>query len=505
MTEITDFATIVLLVTGGFALAVLSTKITARVPVPAPAIFLVAAALVSDLWPRVYGEVPIKTVERIAVVALIVILFNGGMDIGWRRFRAAAGPILSLGVIGTFATAGIVAAFAHYALGFDWMLAGIVGAALAPTDPAVMFSVLGRREIAGRSGTTLEGEAGVNDPAGIALMLGMIELATHDDASPLVVLREFAVEMSIGTAAGLLGALILVPLLRRVRLPSEGLYPVLTIVLAGALYAATSLGHGSGFLAVFITGLFLGDARTPYKGQIERFHGSLATLAELVVFVALGLTVSIGGLSGRVWGDGIALALVLALLVRPLVVVGTLAVAHLRWTERAFIAWAGLKGAVPILLAAFAVLGGVTGANRVYGIVFVVVLVSVIGQGTLVPLAARVLHVPMHVRPSLPWQLAVGLTEEPQGAREFMVARGSRSEGHAIRDLPLGKQAWVTLIVRDGVAIQPNGSLRLCVGDRILMLAEHDDLPALSHLFERDARAEATDSTPPSEGDPPEF
>jgi potassium/hydrogen antiporter len=497
MTEITDFATIVLLVTGGFAVAVLSTKITARVPVPAPAIFLVAAALVSDLWPRLYGEVPIKTVERIAVVALIVILFNGGMDIGWRRFRAAAGPILSLGVIGTFATAGIVAAFAHYALGFDWMLAGIVGAALAPTDPAVMFSVLGRREIAGRSGTTLEGEAGVNDPAGIALMLGMIELASHEDASRLVVLREFVVEMSIGAAMGLLGALILVPLLRRVRLPSEGLYPVLTIALAGTLYAATSLTHGSGFLAVFVTGLFLGDARTPYKGEIERFHGSLAALAELVVFVALGLTVSIGGLSGRVWGDGIALALVLALLARPLVVVGTLATARLRWTERAFIAWAGLKGAVPILLAAFAVLGGVTGADRVYGIVFVVVLVSVIGQGTLVPLVARVLHIPMHERPSLPWQLAVGLTEEPHGAREFMVAPGSRAEGHEIRDLPLGEHAWVTLIVRNGAAIQPSGSLLLCAGDRVLMLTEHDDQTALSELFEKGGLTEATRPSPP--------
>jgi cell volume regulation protein A len=499
MTEITDFATIVLLVTGGFALGVLSTKITARVPVPGPAIFLVAAALVSDLWPRLYGEVPIKTVERIAVIALIVILFNGGMDIGWRRFRAAAGPILSLGVLGTFATAGIVAAFAHYALGFDWMLAGIVGAALAPTDPAVMFSVLGRREIAGRSGTTLEGEAGVNDPAGIALMLGMIELATHDDSSPLVVLREFAVQMSIGTAMGLLGALILVPLLRRVRLPSGGLYPVLTIALAGSLYAATSLGHGSGFLAVFITGLFLGDARTPYKGEIERFHGSLATLAELAVFVALGLTLSIGGLSGRVWADGIALALVLALLARPLVVVGTLATAHVRWAERAFVAWAGLKGAVPILLAAFAVLGGVTGADRVYGIVFVVVLVSVIGQGTLVPLAARVLQIPMHERPSLPWELAVGLTEEPLGAREFTVARGARAEGHEIRDLPLGEHVWITLIVRDGAAIQPNGSLRLCAGDRVLILAEYEDQPALSRLFEKGGLPEATiPGTPPT-------
>src|SRR5919109_2046372 len=120
MTEIADFAAIVILVAGGFALAVLSTKITARVPIPAPAIFLVAAALVSDVWPRVYGEVPIKTVERIAVVALIVILFNGGMDIGWRRFRASVGPILGLGVGGTFATAGIVAPLPPHSPRFGW-------------------------------------------------------------------------------------------------------------------------------------------------------------------------------------------------------------------------------------------------------------------------------------------------------------------------------------------------------------------------------------------------
>jgi potassium/hydrogen antiporter len=205
MTEISDFAGIVLVVTVGFALAVLSTKLTERVPVPAPALFLLAAAVVSDIWPGVYEAVEIETVERIAVVALVVILFNGGIDIGWRRFRASAGPILSLGVLGTFATAALVAVIAHYALGFEWTLAGIVGAAIAPTDPAVMFSVLGRREVAGRSGTILEGEAGVNDPAGIALMIGMIELSTHADASFWVVVRQFAVEMSIGVALGVLG------------------------------------------------------------------------------------------------------------------------------------------------------------------------------------------------------------------------------------------------------------------------------------------------------------
>jgi cell volume regulation protein A len=395
MTEISDFGAIVLIVTAGFALAVLSTKLTERIPVPGPAIFLLAAAVVSDLWPRAYELVPIATVERIAVVALVVILFNGGIDLGLRSFRAAAGPILSLGVPGTFATAGIVAAFAHYALGFEWILAGIVGAALAPTDPAVMFSVLGPREIEGRSDATLEGEAGVNDPAGIALMIGMIELATNDDATFLVLLREFAVEMGIGTATGLAGGFLLVNLLRGVRLPSQSLYPVLALALAGALYGATALAHGSGFLAVFIAGLFVGDAGMPYKDELERFHGSLASLAELVVFVALGLTVSIGSLSGRVWVEGMVLAVLLALFARPLVVVATLAPARFRWAERSFIAWSGLKGAVPILLAAFAVLGHVPGANRVYGIVFVVVLVSVVGQGTLVPLVARTLHIPM--------------------------------------------------------------------------------------------------------------
>jgi cell volume regulation protein A len=402
VTEIADFAVVVLLVAAAVALAVMSTTLTGRIPVPAPAIFLVAAALASDAWPQLYEHVPIENVERLAVVALIVILFNGGMDIGWRRFRGAAGPVLSLGVLGTFATAGIVAVFAHVALGFEWTLAGIIGAALAPTDPAVMFSVLGRREIGGRSGTTLEGEAGMNDPAGIALMLGLIELATHDDASFFVVVREFAVEMAVGAAVGIAGARALVPLLRRLPLPAEGFYPVLALALAGVLYSAASLAHGSGFLAVFIAGLVLGDARLPYKREIERFHVSLATLAEIVVFVGLGLTVSLGSLSGRVWRDAVLFLLVLALVARPLVVALGLVTARLRWTERAFIAWSGLKGATPILLAAFAVIGGVQNASSVYGIVFVVVLLSVIVQGTLVPFVATALRVPMHRRPLSP-------------------------------------------------------------------------------------------------------
>jgi cell volume regulation protein A len=449
--------------------------------VPAPALFLAAAALASDLWPSLYDHVPILTVERIAVVALVVILFNGGIDIGMRRLRASLVPVLSLGLVGTFLTAGAIASVAHLLLGMDWTLAGLIGAALAPTDPAVMFSVLGRREIGGRSGTTLEGEAGMNDPAGIALMIGMIELATSDHATLLVVGREFAVEMAIGAAFGLIGARLIVPMLGRAHLPSEGLYPVLALGLAFVLYGATSVAHGSGFLAVFLAGLGVGDARLPYKSAIERFQGALAGLAELVVFIALGLTVRLSDLGVQDWLEGLVLFVVLAVVIRPIVVAVTLAGVRMSRAEKTFIAFSGLKGAVPVLLAAFAIIGGAPDADRIYGLVFIAVLASVLAQGTLVPFVARRLGIPMQLQDRLPWELSVRIGSEPTGAREHRVEAGSRADGMALGDLPIGDDAWITLLVRDGDALQPDSDLELRPDDRLLILADperSDDLKA---------------------------
>jgi potassium/hydrogen antiporter len=163
-----------------------------RFPVPEPGIFLVFAAIASDVFPGLADALSTQEVERIGVVAIIVILFNGGTLVGWRRFRVAAVPIFTLGVLGTFATAGVIAVAAHFLFDFSWITAGILGAALSPTDPAVMFSVLGDKEIRGRAGTILEGESGVNDPVGIALMIGMLELAKDADASFWIVVEEFA-------------------------------------------------------------------------------------------------------------------------------------------------------------------------------------------------------------------------------------------------------------------------------------------------------------------------
>src|SRR6187200_910302 len=309
-------------------LALVATKLSDRYPIPAPALFLLLALAIPVAIPQ------IKTVERIGVVALIVILFDGGMTIGWRRFRRAAVPIASLGIVGTLATAAVLAGCAHYLFDFSWTTSWILGAALSPTDPAVMFSILGDKEIRGRTGTILEGEAGVNDPVGIALMIGIIEFATSDGGSYWGIVQEFALEMTIGLAVGLAGTAALIFLMRHVRLPSEGLYPLRTLAAAGVIYGLASVAHGSGFLAVFIAGLALSDLELPYKRQIQLFDEGI-------------------------WSDGLLLAIALAFVARPLGLAPLLWPMRMRLGEKLFLAWGGLKGAVPILLAAFVILADV--------------------------------------------------------------------------------------------------------------------------------------------------
>ena len=399
MHEVTHFGEIVLLVSAALSVALLSGRLSERLRVPTAAFFLLAAAVTSDIWPGAGNAISIRNVERIAVVALIVILFDGGMRVGWRRFRESAVPIVSLGLLGTFATAGLMTLAAHYLLDFSWQTAGLLGAALAPTDPAVMFSVFGRKEIGGRTGTILEGESGANDPVGIALMLAAVSLAQSDSTSVARAVGEFVLQLGAGIVVGVVGAYLVVLTLRRVVLPDPALYPLRTLAFAGAIYGLATVVHGSGFLAVYVAGILVGDAGIPAKRTVERFNTSLASLAEIVVFVALGLTIDLTELGANYrWLDGLVLAVVLAVVVRPLAVGPLLVPAKLSHRERLFVMWSGLKGAVPILLASFAVLGGVEDANRIYGIVFVVVAFSVVLQGASIPFVAARLGIPMESR-----------------------------------------------------------------------------------------------------------
>jgi len=394
--DILEFGRIILLVAGALSLAILVRVVAARIGLPTAALLLIVAAVASDLSDRLAALLSFEDVQRVATLALIVILFDGGMSMGLAKFRSAAVPITVLGVLGTFGTAPLVGVAAHYALGFDWTVALLIGAALAPTDPAVTFSVLAGKEVEGRSGTILEGESGFNDPVGIALMIGMIELATVPDAGVADVAWEFVREMGVGLAEGAIAGYILLQLLRRMPLPDKSLYPITVLLLAGVIYGIAAASHGSGFLAVFVAGIVIGDAAFPSRIEVRHFLSALADLGELAVFVALGLTISLAFIfSGDLWWQGLVLAVLLGFVVRPLVVAPLLLPSKLSRGERLFVMWAGLKGAVPILLASLAVVGGTEQAPEIYGIVFVVVLFSVVVQGTLVPTVAGRLGVPM--------------------------------------------------------------------------------------------------------------
>lgn len=484
MDEILSYGTILLVVAAGFLLALAVIKLTERFPIPSPALFLLIGALIS--FPQLYKHLDVKTAERIGVIALVLILFDGGMHVGWRRFRRSAFPIATLGIVGTFVTAALVAVPAHYFFDFSWTLAWIAGAALAPTDPAVMFSVLGNREIGGRSGTILEGESGANDPVGIALMIAILDYATSSRASLWAGIGDFAVSMAVGLVVGALGAWVLMTLMRRVTLPGEGLYPIRTLVFAFLIYGVATVAHGSGFLAVFVAGLLISEVRAPFKGEVENFHKALASLSEIVVFAVLGLTIHLSTLEPTsVWLDGLLIALLLPFVIRPLAIGPLLAVVRLRLGEKIFVMWGGLKGAVPILLGILAVLEGVDGATRVYGIIFVVVAFSVVVQGSTMPFLARRLGVPMRAVLPTPWDVSIKLRNEPRSVRRYNVVAGSRALGKPISELPLGERSWISMLIRQGAPEQPRGSTELQPGDELLVLAEPEDEQKLARLFER--------------------
>ena len=481
MHDIAPFALVVVVAALALLAAVGSSRIGEWVRVPAPAIFLVAASFCAELFPDL-GSLSIRTDQRIVTVALVLILFDGGMHIGLARFRPVAGGVVWLGVAGTFVTAGVLAVIAHTLFDFDWRAALLVGTALAPTDPAVVFSVLGRREVAGRTGTLLEGESGANDPVGIALMLAILGTSGGGWGAVAHGAGEFTLQMALGIVFGLAGGMALRWLLQHLPLPNEALYPLRAVAFALLLYGVTTLAHGSGFLAVFLAGILVGDTRAPYKREIERFASATGSLGEIVAFTVLGLSIPISAVfgHGRAW-TGIALAALLILLVRPLFVGLVLAPIRLRRGERAFVLWSGLKGAVPILLGTYVVAERVPGADRIYAVIFVVVLVSVVVQGGLVPTLARMWHVRMRVVEPEPWALGMRFRDEPEGLHRLVVAPGSAADGSAIGDLPLEEDVWISMVSRRGRLVQVRGTTVLEVGDEVLALAS--DRSVISRLF----------------------
>jgi len=479
------FALILLFTAAVGLVAVLSNRLTEWVKIPSPALVLIGAAIAVEAIPALH-EPPRLTVERVVTVALVCILFDGGMHIGWSRFSSALGPITAVGVCGTFLTVAAAGVLAHFGFALPWYVALLVATAVAPTDPAVVFSVLGQREVSGRAGTILEGESGANDPVGIALMASLITAGGLSAGAFATVGGEFLLQMGVGAVVGVAGGRALLWFTRRVPLPGEALYPLRTLACALLVFSIATLARGSGFLAVFAAGIVLGDEAAPFKREIERFHSAIASLAEIAAFVVLGLTVDLSVLARTdVWIPGVVLSAALAFVIRPVLIGGCLIPARLPRGDRNFVLFAGLKGAVPILLGGFLIAAGIPGAQRLYGIVAVVVIFSVVVQGSLVPAAARLLRVKMRTVEPEPWALGVRLRDEPSDVHRLTIAVGSLADGRTIADLSdLPGDAWVSFIVRDGRLVPIKADTTLRAGDDVLVLADVDLGEKLTSAFE---------------------
>jgi potassium/hydrogen antiporter len=417
-------------------------------------------------------------------LALAIILFDSGFGTSIQSFRQAAYPAVTLETVGVVLTAAFFGVAARYLLGLSWMEAFLLGAIVGSTDAAAVFATLRFTALRRRLAAVLEAESGANDPMAIALTLGLIswimEPAYGAAELSVLVLQQLGLGLVLGLGLGLIASWSFA------RLPGEltPFAPVVSLATAALAFGVTQAAGGSGFLAVYVVGLWLGNTRTPLNRPIVAFHQGLAFVSQVVLFVVLGLLVFPSRLGAVVFA-GLALAGVLAFLARPLAVWLCTAFQGFGLRERVLLGWGGLRGAVPIVLATFALSEGIGESETIFDAVFFVVLVSALLQGlTLEPLARR-LGLATESRPFYQPPLEVGIVRS-LGAEilEFTVGRDDAVTGLRVRELGLPRTALITMIVRGDEAVPPRGSTAIQAGDRLYVLSRAETQAETERLFD---------------------
>jgi cell volume regulation protein A len=375
-------------------LSIVAWKASNGLGIPALVLFLGIGMLAgSDGLGGIYFD-NARVAQAVGVIALAFILFAGGLDTRWKVVRPALGGALALSTVGVVLTAAVVAIFALFILHISLVEGLLLGAILSATDAAAVFSVLGAKnlQVKGKLLPLLELESGINDPMAVFLTIGLTQLLINPQSSLLSMGLLFVEQIGIGAIAGLVLGLGATWLISRLKLDAEGLYPVLTIALVLLSYGLTAELGGSGFLAVYLVGLMIGNSRVRHVPLLKRFHDGLAWLMQIGMFVVLGLLVFPSHLPGIIV-SGLLITIVAVFIARPVGVLLTLAPMKMSMREKGFVSWVGLRGAVPIVLATFPLLAGVEHAGMIFDLVFFVVLASVLLQGTTVSLVAKWLKV----------------------------------------------------------------------------------------------------------------
>jgi NhaP-type Na+/H+ and K+/H+ antiporter len=449
--------------------AIVAVRVAHRSGLPSLLLYLALGLLLGESGFGIKFDDPLLA-ETLGLASLVLILAEGGITTRWADVREGVPAAIALSIVGSAVSIGVVAAAAHWLVGDDWRIAVLLGAVLAPTDAAAVFSVLRRLPLPSRLSGVLEAESGFNDAPVIILV---IALTAEHMPSPLEMAGQLVGELAVGAVAGLVIGWLGAYALRRVALPASGLYPIAVLALAVGSYGAASVLHGSGFLAAYVSALVLGNSPLPHRPATRGFAEGLAWVAQIGLFIMLGLLASPSELPAQI-GPALVCGLALVLVARPLSVLLSTPFLGLSTREKAFFSWAGLRGAVPIVLATVAMAAGLEQADALFAQVFIIVVVFTLLQG-----------------PTLPWLARALKLTSPEGSREIDVEAAPLEELHAelldirippesqldaveIFELRLPQGAAITLVVRDGRSFVPEPSTRLQAGDKLLVVTTID-------------------------------
>ncbi|HNW39770.1 MAG TPA: potassium/proton antiporter [Candidatus Omnitrophota bacterium] len=468
--------------------SVLSSKLSDRLSIPVLLLFLIIGVLAgSEGIGRLYFD-NAQLAKSIGLVALIFIIFSGGLDTNWKDTKPVVWPGIVLSTAGVLLTAVITGFFAIYILKFSFLEGMLLGSIVSSTDAAAVFSILRSKRISLKQPLKplLEFEAGSNDPMAVFLTVGLISVLTVKNMSVFALIPRFFLDMAMGALVGYLMARFIAFFINHLKLYYEGLYPVVMISLVLLTYVIAVFLRGNGILAVYLAGLMLGQAEFPNKKMIVRFHDGLAWLMQIVMFVTLGLLVFPSHIVPLI-GAGLLLTLLLMVIARPISVLLCLLPFKIDLRKKIMIAWVGLRGSVPIILATFPFVAGIQQADTIFNIVFFIVITSVLIQGASIPVISKILKLdaPWVNRTSYPlvFEKTEGVDAE---LTDIIVPYSSEAVGKMIRDLNAPEKCLIVLISRNDKFVIPSGTTIIEGGDVLLVLSNTEDLmviqKALAHL-----------------------
>ncbi|XRQ05529.1 potassium/proton antiporter [Actinomadura welshii] len=447
--------------------AIVAVRLSHRAGLPSLLAYMGLGLFIGEGGPFHINFDNAEIAHTLGFAALVLILAEGGVTTNWRHVRPSVPAAIVVSTVGTLISIGVVALSAMWLIDMEWRAAFLLGAVLAPTDAAAVFSVLRRLPLPSRLTGLLEAESGFNDAPVVIIV---IALSTHTGVPHLGELLGLMVyELAAGAVVGIAIAWLGTQGLRRLALPASGLYPIAVLSLAVASYSAAALLHASGFLAVYVSALVLGNARLPHRPATRGFAEGIGWLAQIGVFVMLGLLASPSELPGQIV-PALIIGFVLLLIARPVSVVLSTVGFRLSWGEKMFASWAGLRGAVPIILATIPMVQGVEQSGRIFSIVFTIVVIFTLLQGPTLPLAARLCRLESDEQTREVDVEAAPLEELHADLLEVRIPAHSLLNGVEIFELRLPAGASVTLVVRNGSSFVPEPTTPLQAGDTLLVV-----------------------------------